>query len=166
VPAGSFAVNDTFAQPQPGPHAPPRSGPVIDPDAPPTERTFALWTHLAGLLSIATASVPLIGLVATLILWRARAEESPFLDDHGREATNFQISLGIYWVAGTVLAGVLAVISFGLLAPLIAAGAVIGPIAMTILTGIGCVRGSIAANKGEYYRYPMCVRLVKPRPSL
>jgi uncharacterized Tic20 family protein len=152
--AGAYAMDDAVTNSERG------GGPFVDSDATHSERTHALWTHLAGLLSVATASFPVVGLIVTIILWRSRATDSPFLDDHGREAVNFQISIAAYWVGGMVLATFVAIVTLGIAAPLIAVGGMIAPIALTILTGVGCVRGAIAANKGEYYRYPMCFRFL------
>lgn len=135
-------------------------GPFVDSGATHSERMHALWTHLAGLLSIPTAGIPVVGLIVTIILWRSRAADTHYLDDHGREATNFQLSLIAYWVGGGLAAAALAIVTMGLAAPLIAIAALLAPAAFTILTGVGCVRGAIAANKGEYYRYPMCFRFI------
>lgn len=152
--AAGASMNERIDEPRGG------QGRYIDSDATQSERNYALWTHLAGLLSIPTASLPIVGLIATIILWRARAADSPFLDDHGREATNFQISIGAYWLGGILMGAFLGIVTLGIATPLIVLGALVGPIALTILTAVGCVRGAIAASKGEYYRYPMCFRFL------
>jgi len=112
-----------------------------------SQRTYALFTHLAGLLSL--ADMFLAGLIATLVLWRIKAHESEFLDDHGREAVNFQISLLIY---STVAAMLVPVLGLGLLLLF----------ALWLIRLVACIRGAMAASRGEYYRYPMCIRFLKP----
>lgn len=121
----------------------------VDESAPAEEKTYALFTHLVGLLSLASLALPVPGLVGTLIMWRIKHDASPFLDDHGREAVNFQISVLLYGVILTVL-----------IIPTLGLSAV-GHIAVVVLSLIGCIRGAVAANRGEFYRYPMTVRFLK-----
>lgn len=121
------------------------TGRYVDISVPEAQRTYGLFTHLAGLLSLLDLS--LAGPITTLVLWRVKAKESDFLDDHGREAMNFQISLVVYSILGAMLTPVLGlglVVLFG----------------VWVLRLVGCIRGAIAANRGEYYRYPMCIRLI------
>lgn len=126
---------------------------AIDEGASSSERTYALFTHLVGLVSLSNGGVPLLGLIGTIIMWRIKASESPFLDDHGREATNFQLSLILYTILGVVFT--IVTVGFGALL------AVPGMIAMIVLAIIGQVRGAMAAHRGEFYRYPCCVRFIK-----
>ena len=126
-----------------------------------SERTYALFTHLIGLVQFTNAAVPLLPLIATIVMWRIKAKESAFLDDHGREATNFQISL-IVWVLIGVLAGVLlSIVTLGIAIPLVIAGGVIGGAALFVLTIVGSIRGAMAAQKGEWYRYPATFRWIR-----
>lgn len=126
----------------------PATGRYFDADALESERTYGLFTHLVGLLSL--ADMTLLGLIGAIVVWRIKASESPFLDDHGRESVNFQLSLLLYAVVGTVA---IAIVTFGLgLIPWIAF--------LFILRIYGCVKGAMAANRGEFYRYPMCIRFL------
>lgn len=104
------------------------------------ERTYAMWTHL---LLLAGHFVPI---VPTLILWLVKRDQSPFVDDHGKEALNFQISIVIYIVAGIVLTAV----CIGI--PII--------IAAYALAIVGMILAAVAANRGQYFRYPMTIRLI------
>lgn len=134
-------------------HAPPsRSplGPAVDEHTTPNERTYALWTHLVGFASLSSGSIPFLGLIGTVIMWRIRAADSPFLDDHGREATNFQISLALYYLMGIVFS----IVTVGL-------GATIVFPVLLALSIIGQVRGAMAAHRSEYYRYPCCIRFLQ-----
>ncbi|MBL8745001.1 MAG: DUF4870 domain-containing protein [Phycisphaerae bacterium] len=142
------------------PVEPTGSGRFVDSGADSGERTYALFNHLIGLISTASGGIPLGGLIGTIIMWRIKAKESPFLDDHGREAVNFQLSQLAFIAGGMAAAAVLGVISLGLAAPLIAVGAVIGTVGLTVLNLVGCIRGAMAANRREYYRYPMCIRFI------
>lgn len=120
------------------------------------ERTYALFNHLIGLISVGSAGIPLAGLIGAIIMWRIKAKESPFLDDHGREAVNFQLSLLLYLVAGVALGSLFALITLGIGAIILPVGA----LALVALALIGQIRGAMAAHRGEYYRYPMCVRFI------
>lgn len=115
-----------------------------------------MWTHLAGLIGGVAAALSVglslpIALLAVLILWLLKREQSPFVDDHGREALNFQISILIYALLVVPLA---ALLTCGLGLVLI--------IPVAVLDVVGCVRGAQAAHAGHYYRYPACIRFVSP----
>lgn len=122
--------------------------PYVDPHADSGEHTYAAFNHYIGLLSLLDATF--IGLVGTVVMWMIKRKESPFLDDHGREAVNFQISLLLYMIVGSIVLGIVTV---GLLVlPWIAA--------LYILRLVGCIRGGLAASRGEYYRYPCTIRFL------
>lgn len=116
-------------------------------------RSYASWCHWGPL--IATVSVIftdgitfIIPPLVALALWQIKNNDSPFIDDQGKEALNFQISLillAIILIPITILTcGVGAVLYIGL----------------PVLAIVGGILGGIAASKGRYFRYPMCIRLV------
>lgn len=141
-----------FAQASPGMHdpyapdAPPYGQPVTeryrDAAATPAERTYATFIHL----SLLTVHL-LMPVVPALVMWLIKRHESPFIDDHGKEAVNFQISLLIYSVIG------------GLLVPFCFVGVPV-LIATYVLGIAGMIMAALAANRGEYFRYPATIRLV------
>ena len=63
-------------------------------DAPPQpsehERSNAMLCHL---LALAAFVVPLGNIVGPLIVWLAQKGKSEFIDRHGRESLNFQITM-------------------------------------------------------------------------
>jgi len=126
---------------------------VRDEHADSGERTYAVFNHLVGFASIGSGGIPLIGLIGAAVMWRIKAKESPFLEDHGREAVNFQLSLLAYTVIGIVFG----IVTLGI-------GAVLWPVGAIALIGLslyGQIRGAMAANRGEFYRYPACFRFFK-----
>lgn len=132
-----------FSMDEPGfqhPHPATESDPLFDPHAQEWEKNYAMLSHL----SLIAAHV--LPVVPTLVIWLVKRDQSPFVDDHGKEALNFQISLCIYIVASVVLA--FCGIGFVL---------VVGAYVLGI---VGMILATIAASKGRYYRYPMCLRLV------
>jgi uncharacterized Tic20 family protein len=110
-------------------------------------RMWAMFCHLAGLAGFV---VPVIisGIIAPLIVWQIKKEEHPFVDDNGKEAVNFQISIGIYALISALLIPVLC-------------------IGVVLLTAVGIVDlvflliASVKANNGESYRYPLTIRFIK-----
>lgn len=121
-------------------------GRIMDPAVTDDQRTYTLLMHL----SLLGASV--IGpftILIPIIMWQMKKDESAFVDDHGREAVNFQISMMIYSVLGAVLA----VITLGLAAILVV------PF-VTVLSIVGMIMAALAANRSEYFRYPMTLRLL------
>jgi len=121
---------------------------IIDHEASSSERTYALMTHLSPLFGYfaLVGHIPGLSILFPLILWQVRKKDSPFLDDHGREAVNFQISVGILGLAAWSL--VLCGIGFVLVPPL-------------FVFSVTCVvMAALAARRGEFYRYPCCIRLL------
>lgn len=117
------------------------NGRLRDEHAQEWERTYAMFTHL----SIVAAHI--VPIVPTLILWLVKRDQSPFIDDHGKEALNFQISIVLYMVLGALLS----VVCIGIPVILAAYGLAI----------VGTILAAVAANRGEYYRYPACIRLIR-----
>lgn len=132
---------------------------VRDEEATEAERTYTLFQHLVGLTS-AIDGMGLLGIIGAVIMWRIKHAESPYYDDHGREAVNFQLSLLIYMVGGAVLLTLFSVITLGVGAILAVPLGALGAIFLFVMRFVGCIRGAIAANKGEYYRYPMTMRFI------
>lgn len=120
--------------------------PLRDSDETPDaeERQWAMFAHLAGLAGFV---FPFGNLIGPLIVWQVQKDEMPFVDDQGKESLNFQITVAIALLVSTVL--MLVLIGF-LLLPLVCLGA----LALTVIA-------ALKANAGEYYRYPLALRLIK-----
>jgi uncharacterized Tic20 family protein len=82
-----------------------------------------------------------------------KKDSSPFLDHHGREALNFQITVMLVMLA---LGSVTFVLMFFII------GILLVPVMMIvgILALVAEIIAAIAAQKGEWHRYPFCLRLV------
>ncbi len=128
-------------------------GRLIDPGATDDERSYSLLMHLTLLAHLI---VPYVAIIAPIIMWLVRKEKSSYIDDHGREAVNFQITLLLYTIILPAIAAIIGVITcsvgFVLLVP-----AIFGPY---ILGLVGMIMGAMAANRGEFFRYPMTLRLL------
>lgn len=84
--------------------------------------------------------------IGPLIIWLIQKDKMPFVDHHGKEALNFQITLAIAFVIG----GVTTAICIGGIILIVAW------LADLILSIMACM----AASRGEYYKYPWCIRLI------
>ena len=141
--------------PEPGPAVPPPPAPAPPPAygaAPPPayaagpvqplsdsdSRMWAMLAHVGGIV---------LGFIAPLIVWLMFKERSRFVDEQSKEALNFQITLLIAYIVGSILT----VIIIGII---ILFAAWIAAIVFGIIAGM-------AANRGEAYRYPFAIRLIK-----
>ena len=106
---------------------------------------MGMLCHLTGLSSF--VGVP--GFVGPLIIWLLRKDEQPFVDDQGKESLNFQITMILAAVVISIAGLVTCGIGYFLLLVLL--------VALVVF----CIIGSVKASNGEYYRYPMTIRLIK-----
>jgi uncharacterized Tic20 family protein len=129
-------------------HSPNLPPALLPPGAPGTvsdeDRTLSMLCHLLGILT---------GFLGPLVLWLVKKDSSPFLDHHGREALNFQITVMLVMLA---LGSVTFVLMFFII------GILLVPVMMIvgILALVAEIIAAIAAQKGEWHRYPFCLRLV------
>ena len=105
-PAPPTAVMTTPVPPPPpgGGAGPAGRPPFSDPSHPSglssSLRTYGMLTHLSAFAGAIVA----LAFVGPLIMWLARRDEHPFLDHHGKEALNFNLSMLLYGVIGFVAA--------------------------------------------------------------
>ena len=107
-------------------------------------RTTAVVAHLS---TFAGLIVPFGSVIGPLAVWLTRRDRDPFIDQAGREALNFGITIAIY---GSVLV-VAALMLVGI--PLLMAGVV----AWVVLASLAAVK----ASQGQTYRYPLTMRLIR-----
>jgi uncharacterized Tic20 family protein len=110
-------------------------------------RMWAMFCHLAGLAGFV---VPVIfaSIIAPLIVWQIKKDEHPFIDEHGKEALNFQISIGIYSLVSLALIPLFCIGAF-----LLAAVGIVNLVFLLI--------AAVKANSGQPYHYPLCIRFIK-----
>ena len=114
------------------------------------QRSWAMFCHLAALSVFVTG----IGLIlGPLIVWLIKRDEMPFVDDQGKEALNFNITLCLL---GVVL-GLFVLITLGIGALIVVPLSVVIGLVWLIVTIVAAIK----ANDGEYYRYPFALRLIK-----
>lgn len=113
--------------------------------------TWAMLCHLGGLTGYLFNGLGSI--VVPVILWALRKDQSAEVDYHGKEAINFNISVMFYMAALIGLTFVSAGIGFILTGPALLAVAILH-FACTILA-------AVKANRGQVYRYPLTIRLIR-----
>lgn len=102
------------------------------------QRMWAMLAHLGGII---------LGFIAPLVIWLMYRERGRFVEEQAKEALNFQITFTI----AMIISGILFIVLIGM---------ILMPI--VVIAGlIFMIMGAVAANRGEAYRYPVNVRLIK-----
>lgn len=114
------------------------------PDTSDVSSESKVWAVAAHLLPLAS-----IYIVGALIVWLIKRDEDAFVEAHGREALNFQLSVLIYGLISALL--IIVLIGFLML------------IALAIFSFVMAIIAAVKAANGETYRYPMTMRMVKGR---
>jgi len=110
-------------------------------------RKWAMFCHLAGLAGLIPIAPAFGSVIGPLIIWQIKKDEFEFVDEQGKEALNFQISILIYAIVSGLLC--FACVGFVLLP------------AVYIFDLIFMLIAAVKANNGERYRYPLSIRFVK-----
>jgi len=118
---------------------------VVNKDA----RMWAMICHLAALAGLV---VPVVGcIIGPLIVWQIKKEEFPFVDEQGKEAVNFQISMSLYLLISAIIWIPLSFFCIGVLIP----------VAISIVDLVFLLIAAVKANDGYHYRYPLTIRFIK-----
>ena len=150
-----------------------------------------LTTHhknLAAIIHLSTFSkffIPLGNFILPLILWTMNKDKSEFVDEHGKQAINFQLSILLYGIAAVIIAIPIFLYVFAGSFPeellfnnhniyidgndiqnasgLIIFGVLAAIIAMTIfiIEIVLVISAMVKANNGEAYKYPLTINFIK-----
>jgi len=146
------------------------------------EKNIATFTHLS---SLSQYLIPLGNYIFPILIWTTKKDKSEFVDHHGKQVLNFQLSLLLYSL-------VLAMIAIPILLITIFQGIslntlinendfVINNLVLENISGIGIVAilaivlffslkvaeffliiyASIKTSNGEKYRYPLTIPFIK-----
>jgi uncharacterized Tic20 family protein len=102
------------------------------------EKSMGMLSHLLAIF---------FGLLAPLIIYLIKKDESKYVNEHAKESLNFQITLMIVYVVCFYL-------MFIWIGTLLM-------IALHLFRLVLCIIATIRANEGKMYRYPFTLRLVK-----
>lgn len=134
-------VSHVNEQDEPGPVAEsPLTAATVEVSLSNEQRTFALCSYLIPVVTSTTFIVP-------LVIWLLKKGEDTYIEAHAKEALNFQITFMIFafvaWLTAFVLIGVLLI-----------------PAVMIAYFVLSIVAG-VKAYKGEGYKIPLCIRLIR-----
>ncbi len=143
------------------------------------QKNIATFIHLS---TFSRFIIPFGNFIGPLILWITNKEKSEFIDAHGKQAINFQISVFLY----AIILGTLTIpfFIFGLFehldffdfntlsnfhfnfrkpSPLLYITGGLGVLAVLgfILELVFIVIASLKARDGEYYKYPLTIKFLK-----
>jgi len=103
------------------------------------------WAMIAHLSALAGFIIPFGNIIGPLIVWQVK-KDMPFVDEQGKEALNFQITVSLAAIVCFIL---MFIVIGALLLPVLGIAAIV----FTVIA-------AIKANGGEHYRYPVSWRLV------
>ena len=106
-----------------------------------------MWAMLCHLSSLAGFIIPLGNVIGPLVIWMIKKDVYPLVDDQGKEALNFQISMTIYYV----VAGILILILIGI--PLL--------VGLALFSLVVTIIAMVKASDGVAYRYPLSIHFIK-----
>lgn len=124
--------------PPPGGGAPYGGTYTPTPMRPEDEKLWATLIHIGG--------IP-FGFLPALIGYFVLRDRGPFIRDHTRVALNFQLTMLIGYIIGSILW----IVFIGYLITA----------AVGIVIIIFSIIAAIAANRGQYYRYPLSIEFFK-----
>lgn len=144
------------------------------------DHTTSSLIHLSSLASLIKFAIPIpfLSILFPLVLWQSLKKESEFINHHGKEAVNFNMSFLLY----NFLLGVGAFIMVGatvfnairlenidgpmeIINLLLTTGGFVSILVvfgvLSLLKIVFIILATIKAGQGEWYRYPMTIRFIK-----
>jgi uncharacterized Tic20 family protein len=112
------------------------------------ERTWAMIAHLSAFAYYVSGVGHIVG---PLIVWLAKRDGNPFIEDQAKEALNFQITI-------TIIGLVALIMVFTVILAIIGIPVLIG---LHLFQIICMIIAAIKANEGVAFRYPLTLRLIK-----
>lgn len=97
------------------------------------ERMWAMLAHFSPLIGI--------GLIGPLLIWIFKKEESPYVEEHAREALNFSLTLMLAALASLITC--------------------VGPVIVAVAGIVYAILAGVEANRGNHYEYPFNIRFIK-----
>jgi hypothetical protein len=129
---------------------PPQSPPPVTPGNDSQARTWNMLCHLSAL---AGYIIPFGNVLGPLLIWQIKKNEFPSVEEHGKAALNFQLTVLIALFVGIIASVLLSFVCIGfLLIPVVVAVGLCGLIFAII--------AAIKASNGEAYRYPWSLKLI------
>ena len=143
------------------------------------QKNIATFIHLS---TFSRFIIPLGNFIGPIILWVSNKDKSEFVDSHGKQAINFQISILLY----AIILGTISIpffifnifsgfdfidfhglhdfhLNIGKPSPLLYIGGALGGIAILgfILELVFIIKATLKARDGELYQYPFTINFIK-----
>ncbi|NJL85474.1 MAG: DUF4870 domain-containing protein [Leptolyngbyaceae cyanobacterium SM1_1_3] len=110
------------------------------------------WAAICHLSALGMLLFLMFGnILGPLTIWLIKKREFPFIDRHGKEAVNFQISMSIYSVA---------IVAFAI-ARLSIEAMLILAVLLIVLNIIFIAIAAFRASHGKSYQYPLTIPFVR-----
>jgi uncharacterized Tic20 family protein len=106
-------------------------------------RNWAMWAHLSA---FSGHFIPFGHVLGPLVIWCIKKDEIPFVNDQGKEALNFQITMTIAFIVAGI--SIFVLVGFVLLP------------AVWIFDIVVTIIAAVKANEGVPYRYPLTLRFI------
>jgi len=121
---------------------------IIDPFQPYTEtnsdaKTFGMLCHIA---SLAGLIVPFGSILGPLVVWLIKKNEFKYVDDQGKEALNFNLTIALAFFIAFML-------FFFFIGFFLMIGIFFFWLVSTVIAGV-------KANDGTPYRYPISIKFI------
>ncbi len=145
-------------------------------------KTIAVFLHI---LSFGKWVIPFGNFILPIVLWGINSKKSKFVDHHGRQVVNFQLSLALYTIVLSLIAVTIVLVALfsggpelfqqfdgndfpfsdhmGVFATFIGTGIIIGGalLLLAIVDVIYSIKGAVDANDGSYFKYPLTISFLK-----
>ncbi len=112
-----------------------------------TDKEIRMWAAITHIAAFSFFIIPFGNIFGPLSIWAIKREHSSFIDLHGKEAINFQISVTIY----AIVAGFLFIFLIGI--PML--------LLVLFLAFVFPIIAAVRALDGEYFYYPMTITFIK-----
>lgn len=113
----------------------------------PVSKDDRKWAMLCHLSALAGFLIPFGSVIGPLIIWLIKKDEMPIVNEHGRKALNFQITMAIAYLLCFMLMFVVV-------------GVILLPV-VAIFSFVMVIIASVKANDGKEFTYPLSLNLIK-----
>src|SRR5262249_39440959 len=111
------------------------------------DKMMAQMCHFSALAGVVACGLGMP--LGPLLIWQAKKSMGPFVDAHGKEALNFQLT----WWVPTFIIGILGAAVFEYLLVL--------AVILIIFAGVMAIMGGLKAAEGQMFYYPASIRLIR-----
>ncbi len=115
-------------------------------------RMWSMFCHLSALAML--IGIPFGNVLGPLIVWLSKRNDMPAVDQEGKKALNFQISMTIYIFALGMSAFLLIFIFIGYFLIPVFLLALIADFVLTIIA-------AVKVSNGEAFEYPMVIKFIR-----